>query len=144
MRNPSKRRKILAVSGDAYYRDPMADYWSIEVFNGSGSSAMAWRQSYGAALVESALSNGASEWSWVETRWGVVLEVAFAEESDWLRFRGLPAVRAALDGVPTRSTACWCTAAGWVLRLPVAAAPPLPPPRERWPWRRSSPSTWST
>jgi hypothetical protein len=78
----------------------MADYWSIEVFNGSGSSAMSWRQSYGSALVESALSNGASEWAWVETRWGVVLEVSFAEEADWLRFRGLPAVRAALDGVP--------------------------------------------
>jgi hypothetical protein len=30
----------------------------------------------------------------------VVLEVSFAEEADWLRFRGLPAVRAALDGVP--------------------------------------------
>jgi len=100
MRNPSKRRKILAVSGDAYYRDLMADYWSIEVFNGSGSSAMSWRQSYGSALVESALSNGASEWAWVETRWGVVLEVSFDEEADWLRFRGLPAVRAALDGVP--------------------------------------------
>jgi len=100
MRNPSKRRKILAVSRDAYYRDLMADYWSIEVFNGSGSSAMSWRQSYGSALVESALSNGASEWAWVETRWGVVLEVSFAEEADWLRFRGLPAVRAALDGVP--------------------------------------------
>ena len=75
MRNPSKRRKILAVSGDAYYRDLMADYWSIEVFNGSGSSAMAWRQSYGSALIESALSNGAGEWAWIETRWGVVLEV---------------------------------------------------------------------
>jgi hypothetical protein len=78
----------------------MADYWSIEVFNGSSSSAMAWRQAYGSALVESALSNGASEWAWVETRWGVVLEVSFAEEADWLRFRALPAVRAALDGVP--------------------------------------------
>lgn len=98
--NASKRRKILAVCTDAYYRDPMADYWSIEVFNGSGSSAMAWRQSYGSALIESALSNGAGEWAWIETRWGVVLEVCFAEEADWLRFRGLPAVRAALDGVP--------------------------------------------
>jgi hypothetical protein len=78
----------------------MADYWSIEVFNGSASSAMAWRQAYGSALVESALSNGAREWAWVETRWGVVLEVSFEQEEDWLRFRGLPAVRAALDGVP--------------------------------------------
>jgi hypothetical protein len=77
----------------------MADYWSIEVFNGE-TSAMAWRQAYGSALVESALSNGADEWAWIETRWGVVLEVSFAEEEDWLRFRGLPAVRAALDGVP--------------------------------------------
>jgi hypothetical protein len=78
----------------------MADYWSIEVFNGSASSAMAWRQAYGSALVESALSNGAREWAWVETRWCVVLEVSFEQEADWLRFRGLPAVRAALDGVP--------------------------------------------
>ena len=29
-----------------------------------------------------------------------MLEVSFAEEADWLRFRGLSAVRAALDGVP--------------------------------------------
>jgi hypothetical protein len=42
------------------------------------------------------------DWRWSLPPWGVVLELGFADESDWLRFRDLPVVRAALDAVPDR------------------------------------------
>jgi hypothetical protein len=77
----------------------MAEYWSIEVFHDQ-IPATAWRQSWGSELTEAALSHGAQEWAWIETRWGVVLELGFADEEQWLRFRALPVVRAALDAVP--------------------------------------------
>lgn len=77
----------------------MAEYWSIEVFHGD-SPATGWRQAYGAALIESGLSNGATDWTWIENQWGVVLELCFDDEEQWERFRALPAVRAALDAVP--------------------------------------------
>jgi hypothetical protein len=68
----------------------MADYWSIEVFDAE-IPASQWRQAYSAALIEAAIAHGASEWAWIDSRWGVVLEICF---------RALPAVRAALDSVP--------------------------------------------
>jgi hypothetical protein len=37
---------------------------------------------------------------WHADRWGVVFEVCFEDEQRWEAFRSLPAVRAALDGVP--------------------------------------------
>lgn len=77
----------------------MAGWWSIEVFHGE-SSARLWRDTYSAALIESAVTHGATSWEWHEHRWGVVLEVEFADDVQWERFRGLPAVRAALDAVP--------------------------------------------
>jgi hypothetical protein len=75
------------------------DWWSIEVLNARTTAAM-WRDSYGQALAESAVTNQALGWEWRTFGWGVVLEVRFAEEAGWEAWRGLPAVRAALDAVP--------------------------------------------
>ena len=77
----------------------MAGWWSIEVFHGE-SSARLWQDIYSNALIESAVTHGATNWEWHEHRWGVVLEVEFTEDSDWEAFRVLPAVQAALDAVP--------------------------------------------
>ena len=77
----------------------MADYWSMEVFDGEIPAAQ-WRQAHGAALTEAAISNGVLDWTWIETRWGVVFEACFSDDGRWEAFRALPAVRAALDAVP--------------------------------------------
>ena len=77
----------------------MAGWWSIEVFHGE-SSARLWQDIYSNALIESAVTHGATNWEWHEHRWGVVFEVEFAEDSHWEVFRTLPAVQAALDAVP--------------------------------------------
>ena len=73
--------------------------WTIEVLDGT-SSADLWKDAYGDSLIEAASTHGASDWNWSHHRWGVVLEVHFRDEEDWLRFRALPTVRAALDAVP--------------------------------------------
>jgi hypothetical protein len=78
----------------------MAEWWSIEVFHGERERASAWKDSYGNALTEAAITNGAQEWAWIEHRYGVVFEVSFSSEEQWEAFRALPAVRAALDAVP--------------------------------------------
>jgi hypothetical protein len=75
------------------------EWWSIEVFNGR-SSAARWKDAYGEVLIEVAFTNGAVDWAWQEHGWGVVLEVAFADERRWEFFYGLPAVQAALDATP--------------------------------------------
>jgi hypothetical protein len=75
------------------------EWWSIEVFN-DRSSAARWKDAYGEALVEVAFTTGAVDWAWHEHRWGVVFEVAFADEQRWEFFYGLPAVQAALDATP--------------------------------------------
>jgi len=77
----------------------MAEYWSIEVFDAE-IPASQWKQAYSAALIEAAISHGASDWSWTESRWGVVFETCFTDDARWEAFRALPAVRAALDAVP--------------------------------------------
>ena len=75
-------------------------YWmSIEVLDGA-FSASRWADSHGDSLVEAALTNGASDWAWHHHSWGVVFEVAFADEAAWERYRFLHGVRAALDAVP--------------------------------------------
>ena len=74
-------------------------WWSIEVRDGT-FSARSWRDGYGAALVEAALTHGARDWHWHHEEFGVVLEIGFADEDAWLRYRQLPAVTAALDAVP--------------------------------------------
>ena len=77
----------------------MAGWWSIEVFHGE-SSARLWQDIYSNALIEAAVTHGATSWEWHEHRWGVVLEIEFAEDIQWESFRALPAVQAALDAVP--------------------------------------------
>ena len=72
---------------------------SIEVFDGH-FPASSWVESYGDSLVEAAISTGASDWNWARTSWGVVFELAFADEADWERFRQLLIVQIALDAVP--------------------------------------------
>jgi hypothetical protein len=64
--------------------------------------ASQWRRAHDDDLVEAAVTHGAVYWEWHETRWGVVLELAFEDDERLERFRGVPAVRAALDAVPDR------------------------------------------
>ena len=75
-------------------------WWSIEVFDGPRGSARSWRDAYGAALIEAAITNGAREWEWHHHSWGVLFEVAFADEDRGKAYRDLPAVRATLDASP--------------------------------------------
>ena len=77
----------------------MTEWWSIEVFHGE-IPASRWRDAYAEALAEAALSHGAKHWEWHEHRCGVVFEVEFESDTEWDRFRALPAVRAALDSAP--------------------------------------------
>jgi hypothetical protein len=77
----------------------MAQWWSIEVLHGD-TSAFRWQEEHDDALIESALTNGARDGTWHAEPWGVVFEVCFSEEWQWDRFGELPAVKAALDGVP--------------------------------------------
>jgi hypothetical protein len=63
-------------------------------------SAFGWQEQHDSALIEAALTNGASDGSWHADKWGVVFEVLFDNEEQWEVFRNLPAVRAALDAVP--------------------------------------------
>jgi hypothetical protein len=108
-------------------------WWSIEVRDGV-YPARQWRDAYGAALIESAVTHGARDWAWRYESFGVVLEIGFAEEDDWLRFRHLPAVMAALDAVAPDTLYVYPGrggSAGASLRrrrgpLPAAGAAPLP------------------
>ena len=77
----------------------MPHWMSIEVIDGS-FPASRWAEAHGDRVVESALASGALDWSWHHHTWGVVFEVAFADEEAWERFRALPGVEAALDAVP--------------------------------------------
>jgi len=77
----------------------MAEWFSIEVMNGS-ASARPWYEAYSDLLVGLALSHGAVDWEWHLPAWGCLLELAFADEEAWERFRRHPTVQAALDAVP--------------------------------------------
>ena len=72
---------------------------SIEVLDGA-SSASLWAEAHGDSLIEAAFTGGASDWAWHRHTWGVVLELCFADEAAWERFRASSAVDAALDAVP--------------------------------------------
>jgi hypothetical protein len=83
------------------------DFWTIEIADGPSWSAEGWRRAYGERLVEAAVTHGSKDWSWVSRGWGVLLELSFADEAEWLRFRGTPAVRAALDAAPDPVNGRW-------------------------------------
>jgi hypothetical protein len=75
-------------------------YWmSIEVFDGAFGASL-WAEAHGDALVETAIYEGAVDWEWHTTSWGVIFEIAFDTEEAWERFRNALAVQAALDAVP--------------------------------------------
>jgi hypothetical protein len=78
----------------------MAEWWSIEVFSGDKLPASGWRYAYEDELTEAAITHGALYYEWHDTEYGVIFEVLFHSDSEWESFRALPAVRAALDGVP--------------------------------------------
>ena len=95
----------LPMPGSRVYRRKMSvsDWWSIEVTDRDDAvvhTAAGWRDAYAEALAESLVTNGAASWEWFSHSWGVVLEVAFAEERDWELWFALPGTRAALDAVP--------------------------------------------
>jgi hypothetical protein len=100
-------------TGKTYYRDEtirdvaqtggggiMSEWWSIEVFSGDKLPASGWRYAYEDELTEAAITNGALYYEWHDTEYGVIFEILFPGDKEWESFRGLPAVRAALDGVP--------------------------------------------
>ncbi len=68
---------------------------SIEIIDGE-----AWQHAYGDILTTTALEHGADEWRWLHRTWGVVLEIAFEKESQYERWREVPAVRSAFDAAP--------------------------------------------
>ena len=78
----------------------MAEWWSIEVFSGEKLPASGWRYAYEDDLTEAAITNGALYYEWHDTEYGVIFEVLFPTDEQWEAFRGLPAVRSALDGAP--------------------------------------------
>ncbi|HEX4089796.1 MAG TPA: hypothetical protein VHZ33_13855 [Trebonia sp.] len=78
----------------------MAEWWSIEVFSGDKLPASGWRYAYEDELTEAAITHGAHYYEWHDTEYGVIFEVLFPDDAQWEAFRDLPAVRAALDGVP--------------------------------------------
>ncbi len=77
----------------------MPEWLAIEVYDGA-FPASSWRRAHDAFLSEAAVTHGASAIDWHTSRWGVVVEIAFGTDEQLERFRGLPAVRAALDAVP--------------------------------------------
>jgi hypothetical protein len=102
-----------AAAGKTYYREKvlrgvtqiggggiMGEWWSIEVFSGDKLPAGAWRTAYEDELTEAAITNGAQYYEWHVSHYGVIFEILFPSDAEWESFRALPAVRAALDGVP--------------------------------------------
>ncbi len=77
----------------------MSSWYSIEVFDGATSASL-WAEAYRDALIETAITQGATDWSWHRHTWGVVFEVSFSGDEAWDGFTSLPVVRAALDAVP--------------------------------------------
>src|SRR6202167_2261627 len=78
----------------------MAEWWSIEVFSRERLSGSGWGHVHEDRPTQAAMTHGAMYYEWHDTEYGVIFEVLFREDADWEAFRALPAVRAALDGVP--------------------------------------------
>jgi hypothetical protein len=79
----------------------VSEWLTIEVFDGA-FPANQWRAAHGEALLLTALTNGGTNWTWHEHRWGIVLELEFENEQQRNDFASLPGVQAALDAVPDR------------------------------------------
>ena len=71
----------------------------IEVLD-AAFPASRWLDAYADVVFRSAVSHGALTVDWHRHSWGVVLRVAFPDESAFERFLRTPAVVAALDAVP--------------------------------------------
>jgi hypothetical protein len=80
----------------------MPEWLAIEVFDAEFPASV-WRRAHEDFLTEAAMTHGASVVDWHGTRWGVVLELCFGTDEQLERYRGLPAVQAALDAVPDRT-----------------------------------------
>jgi len=78
----------------------VAQWFSIEVFDGGMYAAAGWADAFGDALITDALQHGATNWEWHPHAWGTVLEVEFADEEAWTRFLATLSVQRALDAVP--------------------------------------------
>jgi hypothetical protein len=79
---------------------PTPFWMSIEVFDGSSSSAGSWQDAWGDQLVENAITSGAVDWNWHRSSWGVIFEVAFADEDAWDAYKASLGVELALAAVP--------------------------------------------
>ena len=77
----------------------MSSWYSIEVFDGA-TPASSWADAYGDVLSGTALTSGATDWSWHSHNWGVVFELCFEDDEAWERFRALMVVQTALEAVP--------------------------------------------
>ena len=77
----------------------MGAWYSFEVFDGS-SSASVWAEAHGDVLMETALSTGATDWTWHRHSWGVAFEVEFSTVEAWEAFCATAAVKRSLDAVP--------------------------------------------
>jgi hypothetical protein len=77
----------------------VGEWFSIEVIDGR-TSARAWSEAHGDSLIWTAQEHGATDWSWHEHSWGVVLELELADEEAWELLQASTAFRAALDAVP--------------------------------------------
>jgi hypothetical protein len=78
----------------------VAEWWTVEVFSADKMPASAWRYSYEDVLTEAAITHGALYWDWYDSQYGVVFEVCFATDAQWVEFRTLATVKGALDAVP--------------------------------------------
>ncbi|MEW6154208.1 MAG: hypothetical protein AB1673_09510 [Actinomycetota bacterium] len=72
---------------------------SIEVLDGKYPARL-WVEAHGDSLIEAAIYHGATDWRFHDLRWGVVLELGFADSDQWDAFRADAGVEAALDAVP--------------------------------------------
>ena len=77
----------------------MGVWYSFEVFDGS-SSASVWAEAHGDVLMETALSTGATDWTWHRHSWGVAFEVEFPTVEAWETFCATAAAKRSLDAVP--------------------------------------------
>ena len=107
------------------YRRAMPEWLTIEVVDGE-VPASGWRRAHENALIEAAITHGASFWEWHGTRWGVVLELVFDSDERLERFR-VAARRARGAGRRARPgrTGCWSIAGAAV--GPVHSVPRHPP-----------------